>query len=85
MAWLSHGCAGLQQYPQREVDGQRLAAGAAAVGLQRVAEPAVGVAVGGNGVADRAGVAAAEQALESAPLEHAGAGGEELLRRFDVR
>jgi hypothetical protein len=77
-------CAGLQQGPQREIDGQRLAAGAAAIGLQRVTEAAVGVAVGGDGVADGSGVTAAERALELPPLEHASVGGEELLCSLDV-
>ena len=40
---------------QRELDGERLAARAPAVRLQRVAEPAVGVAVGGDRVPDGRG------------------------------
>jgi len=76
--------AGVQQRPQREIDGQRLAARAAAVGLQRVTEAAVGVAVGGDGVADRPGVTVAERALELPPLEHAGVGGQELLGSLHV-
>jgi hypothetical protein len=50
-----------------------------------VAEAAVGVAVGGDGVADRSGVTAAEGALEFPPLEHASVRGEELLCSLDVR
>ena len=53
-------------------------------GSSAVAEAAVGVAVGGDGGADRRGVAAAEQPLEAAEVEDAAVGREELLGVIEI-
>src|SRR5262249_29642737 len=74
----------LVQDAQGERDGQRLAARAAGVRLQRVAEPAVGVAVGGDRVPDRARATAGEQPLEPAAADHPRARGQELRRGIDI-
>ena len=70
---------GLVEDPQRLLGGGGLGAGRAAVGLEPVAEAAVGVAVGGDGVAHGRGVAAAEEPLEAAAVEDAALGREEVL------
>jgi hypothetical protein len=70
---------------QRHGDGDRLTSGRAAVGLERVAEPAVRVAIGGDGVANGRRLAAAEEALESPPLENSAVSGEEPFRRVEIR
>ena len=75
---------GLVEDPQRLLGGGGLGAGRAAVGLEPVAEAAVGVAVGGDGVAHGRGVAAAEQALEAAAVEDAALGREELLGVIEI-
>ena len=75
----------LVQCTQSELDGYRLAAGAASVRLQGVPEPAVGVAVGGDGVPDWKRPAASEYAFEMPPFEHARVGGQVLLSSVDVR
>jgi hypothetical protein len=49
-----------------------------------VTETAVGVAEGGDRVADRSGVSAQEEALEATTVEHAGVGGEEPGGSVDV-
>jgi catechol 2,3-dioxygenase-like lactoylglutathione lyase family enzyme len=67
----------LVEHAQRERQRRRLARRRTAVGLERVAEAPVGVAVGGDGVADGCGRPAVEGALEAAAVEHAGVGGEE--------
>jgi len=69
---------GLVQGVQGERDGQRLAAGTAAVGLQGVAEATVGVAVGGDRVAHIIGPAVLEQPLEPPPVQHPATDREEL-------
>src|SRR3712207_7186196 len=46
---------------------------------------AVGVLVGGDGVADRRRGAVVEEPLEAAAVEHAGVGGEEPLGRGEDR
>ena len=75
---------GLVEDPQRLLGGGGLGAGRAAVGLEPVAEAAVGVAVGGDGVAHGRGVAAAEQPLEAAAVEDAALGREELLGEIEI-
>src|SRR5204862_7913426 len=64
--------------------GGRLAARRAAVRFERMTEAAVVIAVGGHRVADRRGRAVLEQPLETAPVEHPGAGGDERGRRAEV-
>jgi hypothetical protein len=64
----------LVEHLERVPDVRRLAGGAAAVGLERVAEAAVRGAVGGERLEHAAGVAAEVAVLEAALLEHAGAG-----------
>jgi hypothetical protein len=59
------------QDAQGELRRGGLAARAAAVRLEGVSEAAVGVAVGGDGVADGRGLAAGEEALEAPPVENA--------------
>ena len=75
---------GLVEDLERHRDGGRLAARRPPVRLERVAEPAVGVAEGGDRVADRPGVAAGEEPLEAAAVEDAGVTGDELGRRVEV-
>jgi len=76
---------GLVHDPKRHLDGQRLAAGGAAVGLEGVPEPAVVVAVGGHRVPHRLGGAVAEQPLEPAPVEDPRVRGDEGSRGIKVR
>jgi len=61
-------CVRLVQDAQRHLRGGGLAAGRAAVRLERVAEPAIVVAVGGHRVPHRCGRAVLEQPLEQAPV-----------------
>jgi hypothetical protein len=64
----------LLEHLERLPDVRRLARGAAAVGLERVAVAAVGVAIGVEGLEDVLGVATEVAMLEAALLEHSGAG-----------
>ena len=74
----------LVQDAQRHLGGGRLAAGRAAVRLERVAEPAVVIAVGGHRVPHRRGRPVLEQPLEAAPVKHPGVGGDEGGGRVEV-
>ena len=76
--------AGLVERTQGDRDGRRLAPRTAAVGLERVAEAAVAVGVGGDGVADGLRRAVLEEPLEAAAVEHAGVAGEEVLGGGEV-
>jgi hypothetical protein len=49
-----------------------------------VTETAVGVAEGGDRVADRSGSPPKEEPLEATTVEHAGVGGEELAGSVDI-
>jgi hypothetical protein len=69
---------------QGELDGQRLAARAPAVRLERVAEPAVRVAVGGDRVTHVPGPPAAQQPLEPALVQNPAGGRQELPGRGNV-
>ena len=77
-------CVGLVEDPQRLLDRGGLAVGRAAVRLERLAEAAVGVAVGGDGGADGLGVAAEAEPLEAAQVEDAGAGREEMVGCVEI-
>ena len=74
----------LVQDAQGHLRGGGLAAGRPAVRLERVAEPAVVVAVGGHRVPYRRGRPVLEQPLEPAPVEHPGVGGDEGGGRVEV-
>jgi len=76
---------GIVQHMQPELDGQWLAARAPPVRLQRLAEPAVGIAVGGHRRLDRFRPAAAENPLEPAPFQHPCVRSQELRGRIKVR
>jgi hypothetical protein len=75
---------GLVERTQRELDGGGLAGRRAAVGLERVPEPAVVVAVRGDRVADGTTLAVREEALEPTAVEHTGARCEEALRCREI-
>src|SRR6185437_8814506 len=64
--------------------GRGLAAWRPAVRLERVAEPAVLVAVGGHRVPHGAGRAVLEQPLEAPPVEHPGTSGHEGGGRGEI-
>src|SRR5262249_35680472 len=68
---------GLVHDAQRHRRGGRLAARRAAVRFERVAEAAVGIAVGGHRVPHRRSRAVLEKPLEAAPVKHPGIGGDE--------
>ncbi len=73
------------QDAQGKLDRGRLAGRRAAVGLQAVPEPAVGIAVGRDRVAHRLGSAVAQQPAEPAPVQDPAAGGDELFCGVYVR
>jgi hypothetical protein len=69
--------ADLVQHLERMERGGRLALGSANVGLERVAEPAIGVAVGAQRVEHRGDARAVEEDGEPVPVEQAGVGEDE--------
>src|SRR3984957_17697596 len=77
--------AGQAHQPQRHLHGGRLAGGRPAVRLERVAEPAVRVPVGGDRVPHRLGRAGAEQPLEHPAGEQPSPRGQEVRRPVKVR
>ncbi len=76
---------GLVERAQRHRDCGRLAVRPAPVRLERVTESAVGVAKGGDRVADRSSVSAGEEPLEATTVEDPGVPGEKPGGGVDVR
>ena len=76
--------AGQVHDPQAHLHGGRLAGGRPAVRLERVAEPAVRVPVGGDRVPHRLGRAAPEQPLEYPAVEQPCPRGKEIRCRIEV-
>ena len=75
---------GLVERAQSHRDCRRLAGRRAPVRLERVTESAVGVAEGGDRVADRASVSAGEEPLEATTVEDPGVAGEKPGGSVDV-
>ena len=78
------GHAGLEHHLQRLEGGGGLAPGASHVGLERVAEPAIGVAVGAKGGQERLGRGAVEQGGQTMALEDPAVGVDELSGCVEV-
>ncbi len=77
-------CVGLVERAQSHRDCGRLAGRRAPVRLERVTESAVGVAEGGDRVADRSSVSAGEEPLEATAVENPGVAGEKPSGGVDV-
>jgi len=75
---------GLVERAQSQSDRRRLAGRRAPVRLERVTESAVGVAKGGDRVADGASVSAGEEPLEATAVEDPGVAGEKPSGSVDV-
>ena len=78
-------CVGLVQRVQSHRDCGRLTGRHAPVRLERVTESAVGVAEGGDRVADKSSVPAEEEPLEATTVEHPAVASEKLGGSVDVR